>query len=189
MHQRGGYFWISDRHYVAQEHSLWFCCVFSPFCQNGWPDWRQPAFRSQNGTFYDSCCHFCWWRTKMLHAMKQWKWNFPPIYQFKDEYRKWNIRRHTLKYVEEFEGRMIWLIDWAKNNNKACVSVRGRAELYIFMAYRLKFWASFFRVPSLNRHTLECQNILFILEIIGSNFGVDRTVSGWETRHWQSNPA
>ena len=80
-----------------------------------------------------------------------------------------------------------WLIDWAKNNNKACVHVRGRAELYMFMAYRLKFWAFFFLVPSLIRHTLECQNILFILEIIGSNFGVYRTVSGWEIRHWQSN--
>ena len=89
----------------------------------------------------------------------------------------------------EFERRMIWLIDWAKNNNKACVNVRGRAELYIFMAYRLKFWAFFFRVPLLIRHTLECQNILFVLEIIGSNFGVDRSVGGWEIRHWQSNPA
>ena len=81
-----------------------------------------------------------------------------------------------------------WLIE-PKNNNKACVNVRGRAELYIFMAYRLKFWAFFIRVPSLIRHTLECQNILFILEIIASNFGVHRTVSGWEIRHWQSNPA
>ena len=51
---------------IVYDFALFFLCfVRMAECTDG-----NRRSNRKNGTFYDSCCHFCWWRTKMLHAMK-----------------------------------------------------------------------------------------------------------------------